>query len=245
MEIKIAHLYYDLMNLYGENANVRALEKNFEEQNVKVKTDFLSLRDKINFNLYDIFYMGMGSEEAQKLVIKDILNYKEDIKNAIENNKYFFMTGNSFEIFGKSILTANKEEITTLGIFDYKVEQLSSKRLKNAAKTRIVGEVRGTTKFIDKEIIGFQNRCGLIYNNNSPLFSLTKGIGNNLEDTSEGFNYKNFYGTYIIGPLFIRNPYLINYFIEKILKERKTTYKEIKDNSSIKAYNKYLENFKD
>ena len=33
---KIVHLYYDLMNLYGENGNVRYLSKKLEEQDIKV-----------------------------------------------------------------------------------------------------------------------------------------------------------------------------------------------------------------
>ena len=37
MEFKIAHLYYDLMNLYGENGNIKALKKQLEEQNTSVK----------------------------------------------------------------------------------------------------------------------------------------------------------------------------------------------------------------
>ena len=31
---KIVHLYYDLMNLYGENGNVRYLSKKLEEQDL-------------------------------------------------------------------------------------------------------------------------------------------------------------------------------------------------------------------
>ena len=34
-KIKIAHLYYDLMNLYGENGNVRALKRFIERQDIK------------------------------------------------------------------------------------------------------------------------------------------------------------------------------------------------------------------
>ena len=33
-KIKIAHLYYDLMNLYGENANIRALVHFAERQGI-------------------------------------------------------------------------------------------------------------------------------------------------------------------------------------------------------------------
>ena len=92
---KIAHLYYDLMNLYGENGNVRYLAKKIEEQDIKVKVDYLSLGDEIDFSDYDLFYMGMGSEENQLLVIDHILKYKDQVKEAIDSNKFFIVTGNS------------------------------------------------------------------------------------------------------------------------------------------------------
>ena len=44
--IKIAHLYYDIMNLYGENGNVRFLKSKLEEQDIKVDIYFLSLDRK-------------------------------------------------------------------------------------------------------------------------------------------------------------------------------------------------------
>ena len=40
MKITIAHLYYDLLNLYGECGNVRILKKILEEQNVDVVVKF-------------------------------------------------------------------------------------------------------------------------------------------------------------------------------------------------------------
>ena len=38
-KFKIAHLYYDLMNLYGENGNIKALKYAFNSQNVNVIID--------------------------------------------------------------------------------------------------------------------------------------------------------------------------------------------------------------
>ena len=52
-KIKIAHLYYDLMNLYGENGNIRYLTNELEKQNIKTEIHFLSLEDNINFNDYE------------------------------------------------------------------------------------------------------------------------------------------------------------------------------------------------
>ena len=37
MNINIAYLYYDLMNLYGESGNIKALVHSLKNQNVKVK----------------------------------------------------------------------------------------------------------------------------------------------------------------------------------------------------------------
>ena len=46
-------------------------------------------------------------------------------------------------------------------------------------------------------------------------------VRKDLTTKNEGFNYKNFYATHIIGPLFIRNPYLLDYFLEKICLKKK------------------------
>ena len=35
--INVLHLYYDLLNLYGENANLRSIVHNLELNNIKVK----------------------------------------------------------------------------------------------------------------------------------------------------------------------------------------------------------------
>ena len=37
MEINILHLYYDLLNLYGENGNIKALVKYLENQDIDVE----------------------------------------------------------------------------------------------------------------------------------------------------------------------------------------------------------------
>lgn len=245
MKIKIAHLYYDILNLYGENGNVRALKKRFEKAGVNVEIHFLTIKDKIDFNKYDIFYMGMGSEESQALVINDIMKYKKDIKNAIENNKFFFITGNAYEIFGKYIIDFKEEKINTLAIFDYYTKVIDIKNISDQGNFRIVGETSGYVDFIKEKVIGFQNRAGFIYENNSPLFKIKYGTGNNTQEKTEGFHYKNFYATYLIGPLFIRNPYLTDYFVKKIIKE-KDKNKQVKINKKDTmyiAYENYINNF--
>lgn len=52
--IKIAHLYYDLMNYYGEQGNVLALKTAIEYAGFKVNVKTLSVDDEIDFEKYDI-----------------------------------------------------------------------------------------------------------------------------------------------------------------------------------------------
>ena len=52
--IKIAHLYYDLLNLYGEQGNILALKNAFKNQNVEVSVDLYSVGDEVDFKNYDI-----------------------------------------------------------------------------------------------------------------------------------------------------------------------------------------------
>lgn len=236
--INILHLYYDLLNLYGENANVRCLVNNLKRNNIKVNIDQKSIKDKIDFTKYDIVYIGSGDEEAIELANEDILRFKDDLNKYIDAYNYLILTGNSMCLFGKYIKT-NEKKIDSLNIFDYYSEYINESKFKNASVDRIVGEVKGTTNLIKEEIIGFQNRCDLIYNVKTPLFKVQEKYSNDNTNNDEGFTYKNVYATHTIGPLLIRNPYFTDYLLNKLCKEKKLKYKIIEDTSK-KAYKKYL-----
>jgi len=229
MKIKIAHLYYDLLNLYGEQGNIFALKKAFETQKVKVEVDLLSVNDKINFNKYDIFYMGMGSEENLLIVLEDIKKYIKELKEVIKKGKYFFATGNSHELFGKFIEMQGKK-YKTLSIFSYYAKENPQ---------RIVGDSLMELEGLSP-IIGFQNRLSCLINEKKHLFKVIIGHADNSKSNFEGYHYKNFFGTYLLGPLFIRNPHFTDYLIQEIMKNK---YIPVKPNYEHKAYQEYLKNF--
>ena len=237
--INVLHLYYDLLNLYGENANTRCIVHNLELNKIKVKVDLKSINDNIDFNKYDIIYIGSGSEENLLLALNDAQKRKKELNEYIENNKFLILTGNSMDLFGKYIKTKD-EKITALQIFDYYTEYLNETTFKNASTDRIVGEVKGSSKLIDNPIIGFQNRCDLNHNIKTPLFKLDQKFSNDTKTSNEGFTFKNVYATHIIGPLLIRNPYLTDYLLKKLCESKNLKY-TVSDELAIKAYKKYLE----
>lgn len=232
--IKIAHLYYDLMNLYGENGNIKVLTKHLENQNLKVITHTFSLEDEIDFAKYDIFYIGCGSEENFKLALEHLEKYKKDIKKAL-NDKFFIVTGNALNLFGKNYIDLNNNELSTLGLLNFEVKEI---------KERIVGEQEYQFSKIKEHIIGFQNRNCVMYNiDELHLFEVIKGTGSIQDYAFEGINKNYFYGTYLLGPILARNPYFTEYLVKKILKKFNLPYQENKINEyELKAYEVYLNN---
>ena len=232
-KIKIAHLYYDLMNLYGESGNVMALERAFNDQDMFVEVTDLSIGDKIDFNKYDIYYIGCGSEENQLLVINDLLKYKDSFKNAIENGKHIIMTGNSYELLGNYIEKVNEEKIETLGIFDFYTKELDS---------RIAGEQVMESTLFKEPIVAFQNRQCVLNNKDNHLFEVIDGHANNYKSRNEGIHYNNLYATYNLGPLLVRNPLLKDYIVKEVLDNKDVLY-EKKETIDEKAYNEFVKNF--
>lgn len=219
--IKILHLYYDLLNLYGENANLRALTKELEKQRQKVKIDFVSIDGKANILDYDFIYFGSGSDDELKLAKKDIEKYKKDLIKYIDSNKFMLVTGN-----GLDLLTE---------VLDYKTKNIDF---------RIVGEQVYTFNEFKELIIGFNNRDSVIYENNeSPLFKVKTGTGNDINVLDEGIRKNNFYGTYLLGPILIRNPYFLKYLTTKLLESKRIMYKKVKKDVSYTAYEEFLKNF--
>lgn len=232
-KIKIAHLYYDLMNLYGEIGNIMALEKGFNDQDMFTEVTNLTIGNKIDFNKYDIYYMGCGSEENQLLVINDILKYKDKINNAINSGKHFIFTGNSYEILGKYIEKINGEKINTLEIFDFYSKEVDK---------RIIGEEIVECDLYKETVIGFQNRQCVLNNKSNHLFSVIEGFSDNYKSHYEGIHFKNLYATYNLGPLLIRNPLFKDHIIKEVLEKKDILYQSISTVDE-KAYNEYIKNF--
>ena len=211
MKMTIAYLYHDLLNLYGDVGNIMALKYHLEEQKIDVTIKYLSVNDKKYFNKYDLVYIGSGTDKNLLIALEDLKNYKNDIKKYIDNNKFILATGNSFELFGKYI-RIKSNVIKTLNIFNYFVEYDYD------LKDRIVKDVNYKCNLINKNIIGFENHPGYLNSKEENLF----------ED--EGVKKNNFYGSYVIGPLLVRNPEFCKYFIKELIHNKDSKYKIIDGN---------------
>ncbi len=208
--MKILHLYYDLCNLYGDYGNLAMLERKLSEKGAQVTVDRLSVGDDINFSDYSLVYIGSGTELNQKVALKDIVKYKNDIKSALDNGTILLTTGNSFEIFGKEITDLDGNRFEGLGFFGFSVTE---------SDKRIVTDAKCKTDIINDTVIGFVNKSSEITGVDTPMFAMEEGYGNCKDDSGEGIVYGNFYGTHIIGPVLVRNPALCDFFADKLIQK--------------------------
>lgn len=208
--MKILHLFPDLMNLYGDYANVLALERALSQKGVETEIMRRSVGDSLYFSEFDFIYIGSGTERNQKVALEYLRDYGEAFKNAVDGGAVILATGNSFEVFGKRITDRDKMVYEGLGLFDFITEESAERTVTDSI-----------VEFGGRELIGFVNKASNIYGIKEPLFRVKQGAGNSPSDSgNEGIRVGNFYGTHIIGPLLIRNPSITEYFAELLISRK-------------------------
>lgn len=213
MKITIGYFYYDLLNLYGDSGNIKALKYHLEEQKIDVEIKYLSINDKKDYDNLDMIYIGSGTEDNIKTAFNDLKKDIKQLKEFIKMKKFILSTGNSIELFGNYIISKEKEK--ALGLFDYVCMH----------QKRIVKDVKIKTNIIDEEIIGFENHIGKVLNFDDDIIKID-----------------NFYATYIIGPILVRNPSFCAYFIKELIinKDKKFKFKDANYDFDNKAYKKNI-----
>lgn len=206
--MKILHLYHDLMNLYGDYANISAFCRILDTNGIEYTLDRQSLGYEISLLDYDFVFVGSGTEQNQKLALGHLKDYKEDLKEYIKSGKFALFTGNAFEMLGKSI-DSFLGEFEGLGIFDFTVLEQN--------KTRNTADAIFSFEGVEKELVGFVNKCSEIEGIETPLFAVERGLGNTKVENTEGIIFNNFFGTHLTGPILVKNPHFLKYIASKLV----------------------------
>lgn len=211
MKVKILYLYHDIMNLYGENGNLRMIERCLTQKGAEVWVDRKTVTDKdIDFTKYDFIYCGAGTERSRDFCLEHLRGFSESLKTAFLGDKVMLFTGNSYEMLGKSLVTFEGKEVSGLGLFDFTVKEQD--------RVRTSGDV--TLKWAENEtpLIGYINKCSTTRGIENPLFEITSVVGT-VKDTVDGIREKNFFGTQVIGPIAVKNPLFCDYICDLIMSE--------------------------
>jgi len=207
--IKILHVYHDLMNLYGDWANAEVLALELKTRGYEASVDKKSVGDKLLFENYDAVYIGSATERSLIACIYDIMHYKAQLLKRIEDGMQVLATGNSHELFGKAVTDVSGKRHETLGLLDFETVQGSA---------RVTGDCVCKASFLGDRLVGFINRASIGQSGDIDRpFTDELGPGANEKSNAEGIKYKNLLGTYLTGPVLIRNPPLLRYIADSII----------------------------
>ncbi len=229
--MKILHMYYDLMNLYGEYGNVVVLNSHLIDQGIDSTIDKKSIGDEFKFEDYDFIYIGSGTEKNELLALADLKKRKDSLIQAINNGSIVFLSGNAMELLGEKV---DKED----GLNIVPIETKFSDK-------RYTGDVIVKNDLIG-EVVGFINKCSIIKHDESiKMFDYVFKDSNLPNDKIEGYKIGNVYGTHIIGPILVKNPNLMRHIVTKLLEKENRQYKEIEYEFENDSYNVTLNALKE
>ena len=84
MKASILYLYYDFMNLYGDNGNVRIMEKRLRDQGFDVEIIRKTVTDDdVSFEGFDLIYCGSGTESRRLAALKHLKRFGDGFKSAV------------------------------------------------------------------------------------------------------------------------------------------------------------------
>ncbi|MDD4507862.1 MAG: glutamine amidotransferase [Eubacteriaceae bacterium] len=215
MELKICHLYPDILNLYGDRGNVLCMQKRLQWRGMDVSVSTASVGESFKASDYDLFFIGGGQDFEQEVLLPDLQGAKtREIKAAIEDGKTFLAICGGYQMLGQYYKTWDGEQCDFIGAIDIYTEGIKKRMIGNYAFT--FDELPGN------HVVGFENHSGKTYLGSGvrPMGRVLKGYGNNGEDHQEGARYKNVFATYSHGCLLPKNPALCDFILAETLKRK-------------------------
>ena len=238
MELKICHVFPDVLNLYGDRGNVVCMQRRLNWRGIDVEVQGVSIGQKLKASDYDLFFIGGGQDFEQEVLLSDLKGEKTaELKAAIEDGKTFLCICGGYQMLGHYYKTWDGQQCDFIGALDlYTVGH----------KDRMIGNYMFTCDELDGcTVVGFENHSGKTYLGSGlrPIGKVLAGYGNNGEDGMEGARYKNVFCTYSHGCLLPKNPVLADHILKTALERKYGTVElaPLDDTVELNAH-KYMEN---
>ncbi len=216
MELKICHMYPDVLNLYGDRGNVICMTKRLRWRGIEARVTKLPIGDSRSLADFDLVFIGGGQDFEQQVLLSDLHRGKDrEIIAAVEDGVTFLAICGGYQMLGSYYETFDGKRCDFIGALDLYTKG-SVKRMIGNYKFRCSPSAGGSV------VVGFENHSGKTWLGSGlePLGKVLSGFGNNGEDGSEGAHYKNVFGTYSHGPLLPKNPEFCDLVLKTAL-ERK------------------------
>jgi CobQ-like glutamine amidotransferase family enzyme len=238
MELKIFHMYPDVLNLYGDRGNVLCMQQRLRWRGIETQVTRLPIGSGASLAGCDLVFIGGGQDFEQQVLLEDLHRGKDrEIRAAIEDGVPFLTICGGYQMLGHYYETYDGQRCDFIGALDlYTVG--GKKRMIGNYKFQC-GQASGGSL-----VVGFENHSGKTWLGQGvePLGTVLAGCGNNGEDKTEGVRYKNVFGTYSHGPLLPKNPAFCDFLLLTALQRKYGTTElvPLDDTPEISAHDEML-----
>lgn len=210
--LKIAHLYPELLNLYGDSGNILVLRRRMEWRGITPEVMEVHVGDTPSFSGVDIAFIGGGSDREQRIVCDKLLEVGSELRSFVEDGGVLLAVCGGYQLLGESYLMGD-EKVPGLSLVDLFTDRGSP---------RLIGNVVVESRISPQPVVGYENHGGRTHLGAGvePLGRVVHGHGNDGTTGEEGCLYKNVVGTYVHGPLLPKNPGIADYLLCRALERR-------------------------
>ncbi|MBR0353030.1 MAG: glutamine amidotransferase [Oscillospiraceae bacterium] len=216
MELKICHMYPDVLNLYGDTGNIICMKKRLQWRGIDALVETKPIGSKLELAGFDLVFIGGGQDFEQEVLLDDLHRGKTDeLRAAVEDGIVLLAVCGGYQMLGSYYETYDGKRCDFTGLLDlYTVGGV--KRMIGNYKFQCTDSAGGST------IVGFENHSGrtMLGSGLEPLGKVLAGYGNNGEDGMEGAHYRNVFGTYSHGPVLPKNPEFCDHLLLTALKRK-------------------------
>ena len=212
--LRVAHLYPDIMNVYGDRGNIIALRHRCEVRGIEFEAVDVTVGDTFDPAEFDIVHIGGGQDREQRRIAEDLQSKADAIKRAVADGQPMLVVCGGFQLFGNRYVDHEGGETPGIGVFDMET------RHPGPRADRSIGDVILETDF--GEVVGFENHGGRTFlaPGQKPFGGVVRGYGNDTESGTEGAVVNNAIGTYLHGSILPKNPVLADHLILTALRRK-------------------------
>jgi len=223
MELRIAALYPEQMNIYADRGNIIFLRRRCEWRGIGFSYTASGPGESLDPAAHDLIYVGGGQDRDQRIVARDMLSTKRDgLAAAVDDGAVVLAVCGGYQLLGHRY-QLGAESIAGLELADLETIRDPGPRLIGNVEIEI--DLGGGPR----RLAGFENHGGRTYlgDQAEALGRVIRGFGNNGKDGLEGVHRANLIGTYLHGPLLPKNAWLADRLIQLALARREGSEPEL------------------
>ncbi len=145
--VRIAHLYPELLNLYGDSGNIITLAKRLEWRGLIPEIAEVSIDDTPSFKEVDLVFIGGGSDREQRIVCEKLLAQKAELAAYVADGGVLLAVCGGYQLLGHSYLMGD-EKVEGLGLVDFYTDR---------GDPRLIGNIAIESDLSPQPIVGYEN----------------------------------------------------------------------------------------